>query len=60
MRVSLASACGCTFALDLEPWCRSPEGEFRPCPAHSRLTAETGDPAGRPLSVIYHEEGGED
>jgi len=47
MRVSLASACGCTFALDLEPWCRSPEGEFRPCPVHSRLTGETGDPAGR-------------
>jgi len=60
MRLSLACACGCTFTLDLEPWCRSSEGEFRACPAHSRLTGATGDPARRPLSVIYHEEGGED
>ena len=60
MRLSLACACGCTFTLNLEPWCRSPEGELRACPGHSRLTGEAGDPARRPLSVTYYEEGGGD
>ncbi len=60
MRLSLACACGCTFTLHLEPWRRSPEGELHACPAHSRRMGETGDPAGWLLSVIYHEEGGED
>jgi len=60
MRLRLACACGCTFTLDLEPWRRSPEGELRACPAHSRLTGETRDPARRPLSVAYQEEGGGD
>ena len=60
MRLGLACACGCTFTLDLEPWRRSPEAECRVCLAHICLTAETGDPARRPLSVAYHEEGGGD
>jgi hypothetical protein len=58
MRLCLACACGCAFTLELEPWGRSPEGEFRACPAHGRLTGETGDPARRPLSGTDHEEGG--
>jgi hypothetical protein len=58
MLLSLACECGCTFTLDIEPWCRSPERELRACPAHSRLTGEMGDPARRPRSVTYHEEGG--
>jgi hypothetical protein len=60
MWLNLACACGCAFTLDLEPWRRSPEGEFPACPAHSRLTGEAGHPARRPLSVTYHEEGGGD
>ncbi len=60
MRLSLACICGCTFTLDLEPWGRNQEGEFRACPAHNRLTGEAGDPARRPLSMTYHEEGGGD
>jgi len=57
IRPGLTCAYGYTFTLELEPWCRSPEGELRARPAHSRLTGETGDPARRPLSVTYHEEG---
>ena len=60
MRLRLASPGGYTFTLNLESSCQSPDGECRVCPAHSRLTGATGDPARRPLSVIYHEEGGED
>ncbi|HSD50917.1 MAG TPA: hypothetical protein VLG48_05860 [Candidatus Methylomirabilis sp.] len=58
MRLSLGYACGCTFTLQLEPWCHSPEGELHACHAHGHPVGEAGHQARRPLSVTYSTEGG--
>ncbi len=57
MRVDLAYDCGCGFTLDLEAWGNTPDGELQACHVHRRPAGEAGQPARRPLSLTYHEEG---
>ena len=60
MRVNLTYDCGCFFTLDLASWSNTPDGELRACHVHRRPPSEAGQPARRPLSLTYHEDGGSD
>ncbi len=60
MRVNLTYECGCFLTLDLDPWCKSSDGEVGACHGHRCATGEPGHAARRPLSLTYHEEGGGD